>query len=97
MAAKAVITTLVFLSLFAPPVSASQVAGANAHLMWSNVSAAEQDRQLGLIADAGGGMARVDVGWSSLEESGKGRYNRWYLERLDTLVATAERHGVELL
>ena len=69
----------------------------NAHIMWSNVSAAEQDQQLKLIADAGGRVARVDVGWSSVEEQGKGQYNRWYLDRLDTLVATAERRGVELL
>ena len=69
----------------------------NAHIMWSNVSAAEQDQQLKLIADAGGRVARVDVGWSSFEEQGKGQYNRWYLDRLDTLVATAESRGVELL
>ena len=46
---------------FAPPASARQVvAGINAHLMWSGVSGAEQDRQLGLLADAGAGIVRVD-------------------------------------
>ena len=59
--------------------------------------AEEQDRQLGLIAAAGGRMARVDVGWTSLEQAGKGQYDSWYLERLDTLVTTAESRGVELL
>ncbi len=97
MLGKAVLCLLVFLSLFTPSVSANQVAGLNAHLMWTSVSAEEQDRQLGLIAAAGGRMARVDVGWTSLEQAGKGQYDSWYLERLDTLVATAERHGVELL
>lgn len=93
----AVAVALVVLSVLTPPVSADQMAGLNAHLMWSGVSAEEQERQLELIAQAGAGIARVDVGWSSLEENAKGTYERWYLERLDTLVEKADRHGVELL
>ena len=88
---------LIWGSVLAQAAAARPVAGVNAHLMWSGVSAAEQDRQLGLIADAGGRMARVDVGWSSIEQDGKGQYERWHLDRLDALVDVAERHGVELL
>ena len=97
-AAVAAILGAIALTVFAPPASARQVvAGINAHLMWSGVSGAEQDRQLGLLADAGAGIVRVDVGWSSLEENRKGTYERWYLDRLDGLVERAERHGVRLL
>ena len=97
-AAVAAILSAVALSALAPPVSARPVvAGVNAHLMWSDVSAAEQDRQLKLLADAGAGIARVDVGWSSLEERRKGTFERWYLDRLDALVMRAEHHGVRLL
>lgn len=96
-AAGAVLLVVLALTVVTPPVSARQVAGLNAHLMWSGVSAAEQDHQLELIAGAGARIVRVDVGWSSLEEREKGRYERWYLDRLDTLVDTAERHGVDLL
>jgi len=95
--AAAIALALTVLSVVTPSVSARQMAGLNAHLMWSNVSAAEQDQQLEQIAAAGAGIARVDVGWSSLEQNAKGRYERWYLDRLDTLVRKAEQHGVRLL
>ena len=87
------------LGVLAPTASASaeQLPGISAHLMWSDMSAAEQDRQLDLISSAGGQITRVDVGWSSLEETGKGKYEQWYLDRLDSVVAKAEQHGVQLL
>jgi hypothetical protein len=93
----AIALALAALSVVAPSVSARQMAGLNAHLMWSNVSAAEQDSQLAQIAATGADIARVDVGWSSLEQNAKGRYERWYLDRLDTLVEKAGQHGVQLL
>ena len=93
----AIALALTVLSVVTPSVSARQMAGLNAHLMWSNVSAAEQDQQLEQIAAAGAGITRVDVGWSTLQENAKGRYERWYLDRLDALVDKAEAHGVELL
>jgi len=95
--AAAIALALTVLSVVTPSVSARQMAGLNAHLMWSDVSASEQDGQLEQIADAGAGIARVDVGWSSLEQNAKGRYEQWYLGKLDTLVDSAERHGVKLL
>ena len=96
-AAAAALLVVLALTVFTAPVEARQVAGVNAHLMWSSVSAAEQNRQLELMAEAGAGITRVDVGWSSLEENRKGTYERWYLDRLDTLVDRAEHHGVKLL
>jgi polysaccharide biosynthesis protein PslG len=95
--AAAIALGLTVLSVVTPSVSARQMAGLNTHLMWSNVSAADQDRQLEQIAATGAGITRVDVGWSSLEENAKGRHERWYLDRLDTLVDKAEQHGVQLL
>lgn len=95
--AAAIALALTVLSVVTPSVSARQIAGLNAHLMWSGVSAAEQDSQLEQIADAGAGIVRVDVGWSSLEQNAKGTYERWYLDQLDTLVDKADQHGVKLL
>ena len=95
--AAAIALALTVLSVVTPSVSARQMAGLNAHLMWSDVSATEQDRQLDRIADAGAEIARVDVGWSSLEQTAKGTYERWYLDQLDTLVDKADKHGVQLL
>ena len=95
--AAAIALGLAILSVVTPSVSARQMAGLNTHLMWSDVSAADQDRQLEQIAATGAGITRVDIGWSSLQENSKGRYERWYLDRLDTLVDKAEQHGVQLL
>jgi len=95
--AAAIALSLTVLSVVTPSVSARQMAGLNAHLMWSGVSAAEQDQQLDQIADAGAGIGRVDVGWSSLEQNAKGRYEGWYLDQLDSVVDKAAAHGVKLL
>src|SRR6185503_19491310 len=95
--AAAIALALTVLSVVTPSVSARQMAGLNAHLMWSGVSESEQDRQLDRIADAGAEIARVDVGWSSLEQTAKGSYEQWYLDQLDTVVDKADAHGVKLL
>ncbi len=42
-------------------------------------------------------MLRVDVGWASLEEQGKGRWSSYHLGRLDSVVDKAEARGIELL
>jgi len=85
-------------SLGAPaPADAAQRAGVQAHLLWSNVDGAEMDRQLDQAKDAGAKVIRVDVGWQTLEEQGKGRYSTWYLTKIDALVAKAEARDLDLL
>jgi hypothetical protein len=89
---------IALLSVLAPPASAAeQVPGLSSHLMWSGLSAADRDYQLALIKSAGARITRVDVGWSSLEQSAKGAYEDWYLERLDALVYSANYYGIDLL
>jgi hypothetical protein len=53
--------------------------------------------QLDKAKAAGAGMVRVDVGWASLEQAGKGAYNGWYLSRIDNVVDQAEARGIKLL
>jgi hypothetical protein len=77
--------------------SGAQVVGINAHLLWGSVDAAEMGRQLDLARAAGAGIVRVDVGWSSLELTGKGRFSSDYLSRLDRLVDEASARGLRLL
>jgi hypothetical protein len=67
------------------------------HLLWSRYDAADRERQLDLVKAAGAGMARVDVGWASLEQDGKGRWNRWYVDKLDHVVRESEKRGIKLL
>jgi hypothetical protein len=75
-----------------------QEAGIQAHLMWAQYdSAAEVDSQLDRAKEAGAQILRVDVGWASIEDAGKGQYNQWYLRRLDAVVDKAQARGIKLL
>jgi polysaccharide biosynthesis protein PslG len=74
-----------------------QTVGIHAHILWSDVGAAEMRRQLDLAKGAGAQIMRVDVGWSSLEQNGKGQYSPWYLGRLDDLVTQADQRHIKLL
>ena len=77
--------------------SAAQVAAIQTHLMWSQYDTAAVDRQLDRAREAGAGMVRVDVGWSSIEADGKGRYNAWHVSKLDHVVDAANARGLKLL
>ena len=94
------LTLLAVVGLFAfGPAASAQAAsaGVQLHLLWSNVDSAEMDRQLDAAKAANASIARVDVGWSALEESGKGKWSSYHLGRLDKVVAKAEARGVKLL
>lgn len=80
-----------------PPPAQAASAGVQLHLLWSNVDSADMDRQLDAASAANATIARVDVGWSALEESGNGKWNGYHLDRLDKVVAKAEARGIKLL
>lgn len=92
-----VIALAAFLGGAASSQAATQTPALQLHLLWSNVDEADMDRQLDLAQAAGARMVRVDVGWSSVEEAGKGKYNAWYLKKVDAAVAKAEARGIKLL
>jgi hypothetical protein len=75
----------------------TQTVGIHAHVLWSDVDAAEMRRQLDLAKGAGAQILRVDVGWSSLEQEGKGQWSAWYRDRLDDLVTQADKRHLKLL
>jgi polysaccharide biosynthesis protein PslG len=70
--------------------------GVQLHSLWWDGSNSDMDRELDLARDAGSNVVRVDVGWSSLETSGKGP-GGWYLDKLDRLVAGASARGIKVL
>jgi hypothetical protein len=78
----------------APP---PPLAGVQTHLLWDDVPRGEMEHQLDLVKRSGAALTRVDVGWASLEQGGPGRLERWYLDKLDAVVAAAERRGIKLL
>jgi hypothetical protein len=66
-------------------------------VLWGNVSLDEMDRQLDDMQRAHVAIARVDVGWASVEQEGKGQINWDYVHRLDHLVEGANARGIKLL
>src|SRR3712207_8348682 len=57
-----------------------------------------RSRQLDTMKRANVAITRVDVGWASVEQDGKGNINWGYVHRLDHLVegARSEEHTSEL-
>ena len=47
--------------------------GVQTHLLWDGVDAADVDFQMDKAKAAGAGILRVDVGWSSIEQTAHGR------------------------
>jgi len=76
---------------------AAQTAAVQAHLLWARYDSAAVSRQLEQARRAGAGMVRVDLGWASLEQEGKGEYNPWYLAKIDHVVEQAEARGIKVL
>jgi hypothetical protein len=76
---------------------AAQTAAVQTHLLWSDVTPAEVDRQLDQAKSSGAGMVRVDLGWASLEPTGKGQWSSWYLGRIDDVVTKARARGLQVL
>jgi hypothetical protein len=93
----ATLFALVLLLVMAAPASASQLAGIQTHVLWSEVDDREMQRQLDLVKQSGASLMRVDVGWASLQEDGPSSWSSWYLGRLDRMVAAADARGISLL
>lgn len=94
-------TTLLALCLMLVAASSAQAGptlrGVQVHSLWGDVSDANMDRELDLARGANANVIRVDVGWASLEDEAKGRWNSWYLPRLDRLVNGASARGMQVI
>lgn len=77
--------------------AATKYAGLQTHLLWANVDNAEMKRQLDLVKSSGATLTRVDVGWTSIQESGPGELNAYHVGRLDAVVSAASARGIKLL
>ncbi|MDP9385448.1 MAG: cellulase family glycosylhydrolase, partial [Actinomycetota bacterium] len=85
------------LALVGVDAARASTAGMQLHVLWSGIGDAEVDRQLDRAVEGGAGMARVDVGWASLEQERKGAWSAYHLRRLDAVVDKAEARGLKLL
>ncbi len=79
------------------PTAEAAAPGVQAHLYWSDDSAAEVNEHFDELRAIGADHVRVNVGWSSIESKGRGQISTWYLDRLDHLVSAANQRGIELI
>ena len=71
--------------------------GAATHPLWTSSSPEDFDRELDLLAEAGANTVRIDLGWSTLEQEGKGARTDWYVEKADLFFAHARARGLRAI
>jgi len=77
--------------------SATDFRGVQLHSLWGDSTNADMDRQLDMTRDMGANVVRIDVGWQTLEENGKGVYSQWYVDKLDRFMAGASDRGIKVI
>ncbi|MEA2443577.1 MAG: hypothetical protein QOJ12_869 [Thermoleophilales bacterium] len=75
----------------------AQLAGVQLHPLWEGVTSREAVRELDVARRAGAGVVRIDIGWSSLEQNGKGRISPGYARRLDVFLRNARARRLKVI
>ena len=68
--------------------------GAATHPLWTGSTPEDSERELDLLARAGANTVRIDLGWSTLEQEGRGVRSDWYVEKADLFFAQARARGL---
>lgn len=55
------------------------------------------DQVMTHLQDAGAGWVRVDVGWSTLQSQGPGRFDQWYVDVIDSVLDDAQEHDLKVI
>ena len=71
--------------------------GVQFHATWSDYTWDERLDVLDKMAAAGVKWVRVDLGWASFQEGGRGSYSDWYAKRVDRIVDEAATRGIKVL
>jgi hypothetical protein len=71
--------------------------GVQFHGTWSSYTAAERATVLDRFEAAGVKWVRIDIGWPSVEERGRGAFSAWYISRADEAVNAARARGLKVL
>lgn len=97
LSCQALLLAALLLCALTGSAGAAQTAAVQTHLLWSDVTPTNVDRQLDQVKSSGAGMVRVDLGWASLEPTGKGQWSAWYLGRIDDIVTKTRARGLRVL
>ena len=84
----------------APPASAAgalPAVGVQFHATWSDYNDAQRIAVLDKLAAAHIGWVRIDLGWQTFEETGKGQLQQWYVNVADQAINAANARGIKVL
>lgn len=88
------------LALIAAPASqatAPPLRGVQMHPLWGSETTTDFDQELDAVKAAHGNVVRIDFGWSTLEENGKGIYSNWYVSKTDRFLQDAQSRGIKVV
>ena len=71
--------------------------GVHSHVLWEEYDNAGRRQVLDQLAEAGVGWIRLDIGWATLEETGRGKIGQWYVNRLDWVLKEAAARNIKVL
>jgi polysaccharide biosynthesis protein PslG len=77
--------------------NAPPLRGAATHPLWPDNSAADFTRELDMLKATGANTVRIDIGWATLEENGKGQVNTGYVQKADIFFALAAQRGLKVV
>jgi hypothetical protein len=85
--------------LAAPVADAARTAyrGVNTHGLRTSVAPATATRELDAIKSAGGDTVRMDLGWASLEETGKGQWSSKVTAQVDAVLDAAAQRRLSVV
>lgn len=83
-------------SVGAPGDPSPRYAGVQLHALWSTVSRAQMYADIRTARSLAVSAVRIDVGWSSAQ-SAPGRYQRWYVRKLNAFMRRAARSHIKVI
>jgi hypothetical protein len=99
----AAVTVVASLMLGAPaaatpaPIPIPPNVGVHSHLLWQEYDNPTRLRLLDKLAELKIGWIRLDIGWATLEETGRGKIGQWYVNRLDWVLKEAAARDIKVL
>ena len=81
----------------APPPASRPDLGTMFHCTWLDYSDAQRAAIFDSLQAAGVQWVRIDIGWSSLQESARGQFSPWYVSLADKCVGMANERGIKVL
>ncbi len=80
-----------------PAPSRGPAVGAHFHCTWTSYTDADRTAILDKLAATGLTWVRIDMGWGSFQEQGRGLLSEWYVSLADKCVDMARARGLNVL